>query len=69
MKLGFHTVMEVLYPEKYSYSTEPADMNEYFSLFSDDDVAIVLQDERIETRAKLIGGMFISSDGLRSAVQ
>lgn len=62
-KLGFHTVMEVLYPEKYSYSTEPADMNEYFSLFSDDDVAIVLQDERIETRAKLIGGdVYFSSD-------
>ena len=55
-KLGFHTVMEVLYPEKYSYSTEPADMNEYFSLFSDDDVASVLQDERIETRATLSGG-------------
>ena len=60
---GMHTILMVLYPEKYSYSTEMADMNEYFRLFSDEDIAIILQDERLESRAKLFDGkVYFSSD-------
>lgn len=60
---GMHTILMVLYPEKYSYSTETADMNEYFRLFSDEDIAIILQDERLESRAKLLDGkVYFSSE-------
>ncbi|MCR5210632.1 MAG: chitinase [Lachnospiraceae bacterium] len=60
---GLHTVMAVLYPEKYSYSTQMANLNEYFQLFSDGDVAIILQDERINSRAKLLNEhIYFSSD-------
>ncbi len=62
-KFSFHSILEILYPEKYSYSTQYADMNEYFNLFSTDDIAIILQDTRIEARGKLInGGVYFSSD-------
>ena len=30
-KFSFHSILEILYPEKYSYSTQYADMNEYFN--------------------------------------
>lgn len=42
--------------DKYSYSKEKADLNEYFGLHSGDEIAIVLQDELIEEKAKLCEG-------------
>ncbi len=44
--------------EKYSYSKERADLKEYFGIEKEDEVAIVLQDERVEEKAKLIGGVY-----------
>lgn len=43
--------------EKYSYSKERADLAEYFDVRGEDDVPIILQDERIEEHAKLIDGV------------
>ena len=43
--------------EKYTYSNEQADLTEYFKLQAEDDVAIILQNERIEGKAKLIDGV------------
>lgn len=43
--------------EKYSYSKERADLNSYFDITADDEIAIVLQDEMIEEKAKLIDGV------------
>lgn len=45
------------YIEKYTYSSEEADLKEYFDLQEDDDIAIILQNERIEEKAKLIDGI------------
>lgn len=44
--------------EKYSYSKEYADMEKYYGLEDKEDVAIVLQDEIIEEKAKLIDGTY-----------
>lgn len=44
--------------DKYSYSKERADLQEYYSLNSEDEVAIVLQNERIEEKAKLMDGVY-----------
>lgn len=41
---------------KYSYSSERADMNEYFQIFSEQDVAVILQDEMTEYRARMSDG-------------
>lgn len=43
---------------KYSYSDAKMDLNEYFGLYQPDEVAIVCQDERIETKAKLSDGVY-----------
>jgi spore germination protein YaaH len=43
--------------EKYSYSQEKADLNEYFGISGDDEVAFVFQNEIIENKAKLVGGV------------
>lgn len=43
--------------ERYSYSKEREDLNEYFSISSDDEVAIVLQDEIVEEKAKMMDGV------------
>lgn len=43
--------------EKYSYSKERADLNSYFNIAADNEIAIVLQDEIIEEKAKLIDGV------------
>lgn len=43
---------------QYSYSDEQQDMNEYYSISQENDVAIVLQDELIETKAKLLDGTY-----------
>ncbi len=42
--------------ERFSYSREHADLNEYFSLTEDSDSAIVLQDEILEDKAKFVHG-------------
>ncbi len=42
--------------ERFSYSREHADLNEYFSLAEDSDSAIVLQDEILEDKAKFVHG-------------
>jgi len=46
----------LIYPEKYAYSTEQADLYEYFQLFSQDEVAIVLGNERLEDKGIMING-------------
>lgn len=43
--------------EKYSYSKERADLTEYFDIQGEDDVPIILQDDRIEEHAKLWDGV------------
>ena len=43
--------LALIYPDKYAYSSEQYDLNEYFKLTSGDDVAIILGDERLEDRA------------------
>lgn len=48
--------LSLIYPDKYAYSTEIADYNDYYQLMADDDVAIILQDEILEDKAKLING-------------
>ena len=42
--------------EKYSYSTERADLTEYFGITGSDDVPIILQDEQIAEHARLWDG-------------
>lgn len=53
---------------KYSYSDEKMDLNEYFNITKADEVAIVLQNEHIETKAKLFRGVhyldFVSMQNL-----
>lgn len=44
--------------EKYSYSKERADLSAYFNMQGEADVAIVLQDELIEERARLFDGVY-----------
>lgn len=43
--------------EKYSYSKERADLNSYFNITAENEIAIVLQDEVVEKKAKLIDGV------------
>lgn len=44
--------------DKYSYSKERADLNSYFGMAGENDVAIVLQDEIIEERARIYEGIY-----------
>lgn len=44
--------------EKYSYTKERADLSDYFNMSGESDVAIVLQDELIEERARLFDGVY-----------
>lgn len=44
--------------EKYSYTKERADLNAYFQMAGENDVAIVLQNEIIEERARLFDGVY-----------
>jgi len=44
--------------DKYSYSKERADLDAYFEISGDTDVAIVLQNEIIEERARLLDGVY-----------
>lgn len=41
--------------EKYSYSSEQADKDAYFNIEADDEVAIILQDEIVEEKGRLLG--------------
>lgn len=44
--------------EKYSYSDERADLNEYFNIYSGEEVPILLQDELMEEKAVLVDGVY-----------
>ena len=44
--------------EKYSYSKERADLSAYYSISDSEDVAIILQNEIVEERARLIDGTY-----------
>lgn len=44
--------------EKYSYTKERADLSAYFNMAGEADVAIMLQDELIEERARLFDGTY-----------
>lgn len=55
-EFGVRWFLALLYPDKYSYSMEMADMNEYFCLFSQEDIAIVMGNAIIEDRGKLLDG-------------
>lgn len=44
--------------DKYSYGHDWADLNEYFQIFGEDDVPIILGNERIEYSARLINGVY-----------
>lgn len=44
--------------EKYSYSKERADLNEYFGISSNEDTAVILGNEMIQERARLIDGVY-----------
>ncbi len=44
--------------QHYSYSSERADLNDYFDITDSEDTAIILGNERIEERAKLIDGFY-----------
>lgn len=43
--------------EKYSYSDERANLEEYFEITGEDDVPIILQDEQIEEHARIWDGV------------
>jgi len=49
-------IVATKYIEKYTYTKEKQDLNEYYGITAADDVAIVLQDQKLETKAKLIEG-------------
>ncbi len=53
-KMGVKWFLALLYPEKYSYATNMADLNEIFSITSPEDTAIVLGDEIIASRARYL---------------
>lgn len=44
--------------DKYSYSKEQADLNAYYQISGSEDVAIVLGNEMIEERARLLDGVY-----------
>ena len=44
--------------EKYSYSDERADLNEYFNIYNEEEVPILLQDELMEEKALLVDGVY-----------
>lgn len=44
--------------EKYSYSDERFDLNEYFNIYSGEEVPILLQDTLVEEKAILVDGVY-----------
>lgn len=66
-EIGVRWLLGLIYPDKYAYSSDLMNLNEYFQLFSNDDVAIVLQNEKIEDKGKLIDGkVYFSLDTVSS---
>ncbi|MCM1136291.1 MAG: chitinase, partial [Clostridium sp.] len=55
--IGGVSVGKILF-DRYSYSKERADLSAYFNMNGDSDVAIMLQDELIAERAKLLDGVY-----------
>ena len=53
---GIYVGQEML--KKYSYSTEKADLEAYFGVEGDNDVPIILGNEKIEEHAKLFDGYY-----------
>lgn len=41
--------------DKYSYGSDMADLNEYFQIFNSEEVPIILQDARIDEKARIFG--------------
>ena len=54
--------------EKYSYSRERADLNEYFAISSQEDVAIILGNEMIEETGKADRRYLLSGAALCSSI-
>lgn len=52
--VGFGKILK----EKYSYSDERADLNEYFGILESDEAAILMQDQVIEDKALVKDGVF-----------
>jgi hypothetical protein len=50
--------------EKYTYSDERADLNEYFNIMKADEVAILLQDDRLEEKALMDRIYELSKNGV-----
>lgn len=48
----------VSFLQKFSYSKERMDLNEYYDIKNEHEVAIVLQDELIDTKARLMDGTY-----------
>lgn len=46
----------LIYPDKYAYSREMADLNEYFQIINANDVAIIVGNERIDDRGTYSNG-------------
>ena len=52
--------------DKYSYGQEWADYNSYFEIYSADEVPVILQDSKIEQKAKMIdGNIYFSLDTVK----
>ena len=49
-EINLNFFLALIYPDKYSYSKEMYDLNEYFQIFSPNDVSIILGDERLEDK-------------------
>ena len=47
-----------IYRQHFSYSEEQKDLNEYFDITGDTDVAILLGNDYLEERAKLLDGTY-----------
>ncbi len=53
--------------EKYGYSDEHRDLKEYYNLTAESDVAIVLQDDILDTKARLMEGVcYITYEDMRA---
>ena len=55
-EISLRWVLGLIYPEKYAYSTEQANLNDYFQLFSEDDTALIVNDEIYADNGLYING-------------
>lgn len=54
------------YIEKYSYTKEKQNMDEYYGITGPSDVAIIMQNQRLETKAKMIEGfVYLDLDSVK----